>query len=124
MTRLAIVCLAALVLVPPNSPLLFGADPPAPATVDVVQGRVASVSKGSIMIVDARGETVEYPIAADCLVTIDGNPGTVDKIGIGTLAKITLAPMAGRSAAKAIAVRAAERCAATRPWPAIRPHRA
>ena len=124
MTRLAIVCLAAFALVPPNSSSLFGADPPAPATVDVVQGRVASVSKGSIMIVDARGETVEYPIAADCLVTIDGNPGTLDKIGIGTLAKITLTPMAGRSAAKAIAVRAAERSAVPRPRQPSPPHRA
>ena len=76
------------------------------------------------MSVDASGETGEYPIDADCLVTIDGNPGTLDKIGIGTLAKITLTPMAGRSAAKAIAVRAAERSAVPRPRQPSPPHRA
>lgn len=86
----------------------FGQVPP-PTPVDTIQGRVMAVSKASIMIVDLKGENIEYPFAPDCRILIDGKPATADKIGIGTVAKIALTITGGKQMAKSVDVRSSER---------------
>lgn len=57
---------------------------------DEIEGRVSAVNSGRITIVDEDGNTVEYGIAANAVIRIEGRPGTVAQIKTGDKAELKI----------------------------------
>jgi hypothetical protein len=72
------------------------------ATDDLYEGKIAASGAKAITVLAKNGDNLEFMIAADCKITIDGEPSTADKLAVGLTVKITAAKAGEARVAKRI----------------------
>lgn len=117
MSRFTAVVLASCLFV--SSGVALGADrglvpsdravPNAKAAPEAFEGRIVLVTKAALTIVAKNGDNLMFMISADCKVTRDGKPSTVDMLGAGDRVMINASSEADRKIANVIIARGPER---------------
>lgn len=79
------------------------------AAPETFEGRIVLVTKALLTIVAKNGDNLMFMVAADCKVTKDGKPSSVDMLGAGDRVMIAASSEADRKIANAITARAPER---------------
>lgn len=79
-----------------------GAAPAAAPPSDMYVGKIAGSGAKAITVVVKNGDNIEFMIPADCLITIDGEPSTADKLAVGLSVKIMASKNGGAHVAQHI----------------------
>lgn len=85
------------------------AAPESKAAPETFEGRIVLATKAAVTIVAKNGDNLMFAVAADCKVTRDGKPSTVDMLGVGDRVMISASSEADRKVANVIMARGPER---------------